>query len=62
MRGDVCPAVQLGLAIPRIRDTRTLVSEARALFKNGQRRAVEQALQVALTEWDNRSGTDQETR
>jgi hypothetical protein len=52
-RGDVCIAVQLGLGIPKIRNTRMLVSEARALFTKGQRHAAERALQAALHEWDH---------
>lgn len=60
-RGDVCLAVQLGLGIAKIRDTRTLISEARALFTNGQRHAAEQAIQAALREWDHRSGSERET-
>ena len=51
-RGEVSLAIQLGLGIPKIRDTRTLVSEARVLFANGQRHAAEQAVQAAIREWE----------
>jgi hypothetical protein len=59
-RGEVCLAVQLGLGISKVRDTRTLISEARVLFTNGQRHAAEQAIQAALREWDHLPSTGRE--
>lgn len=54
MRGDICPAIQLGLGIPKVRDTRLYVSEAKALFRSGQHHAAERAVQNAIERWGER--------
>jgi len=53
-RGEVCPAVQLGIGIPKVRDTRLSVSEAKSLFNRGQHHAAEQAMDSAIERWSER--------
>jgi len=54
-RGEVCPAVQLGIGIPKVRDTRLSVSEAKSLFNRGQHHAAEQALESAIERWSEKA-------
>ncbi len=49
---QIYPAIQLGYGIPKVRDVRTFVSEARALFANGQHHAAELAIRHAIERWE----------
>jgi hypothetical protein len=46
-------AVQQGYGIPKVRDVRTLVSEARSLFSRAQQHAAEQAMIRAISRWSD---------